>query len=899
VKTKIFYVAMALVMVLSLVGVAAGVAAPGQPVKAATTTWYVDDNCVYDPGNGTEVDPFCLIQAAINAANPGDTVVVNPGKYVENLTIEHSLTLRSSTGDWRDVDLDEPPGDGITISGPGHVTVQGLEIHGFEDGIHIDDIQHGGSVSIVDCFIHSNFLSGIWGDTLDGLLHIDGCIISQNGGGPTGVHLEDVGSETTGGTVVVTDSVIGAWYDLGEATMWSGNGGDGIKVENIWPMSTVTIGDGGHSGWMFSEENIGPDNVIAWNEGDGIDIGYLNGTLNIAGNAIGGWDFGMEVSGRVGGNEWDGIEITSTSPGSSAVIRDNAISENGFDSDGIEIEYVDGSLDILDNIIGAWVCYEYDGGEPVADETFAGNHHNGIKLSDVDGTVLIDGNKIAGNGGGGSDGIYIGAIETEDEYNPSTGEWVLLRGSVTISNNDVGEWTDAEEETLWGNADDGIDISDVGGGCTLAIGPNNDIVDNGDCGIELFAAEAAADVTIFDNTLMRNGTGHVGIMLFECYDVTVDGNTISQHETGIALWGESAGNAIINNTITNNMGDSEEYGRGIEVGNNAHHNGIVGNLIADNGDGIYVHGDRNDILCNVITGNDVADTGVHFCWDADDNVLNHNNIVDNGDIATGSYGVFNNNPDETLDARWNWWGHSSGPYNGGTNPDGEGDPVGSYIDYSGWATSAFGYGPTPGDYDTASPDILTAVAMPDMISLYTAIEEWTEEWWLSPFFEFEEEFGFTPGPGESNYLVETTDIDEDGAQPRGIRYVTLDLEGAVAQLLGVQSLWQVEPPEWIVHPVDRAQWLEQWHMYAGIVEDWGRMQFEEGCPRPVWFKEAAFRFTLAYVYWMYFDWGAGYSKLFEMMEPGEVQIGVTVEDWTGNIRTGQIDLAIVDVALPM
>lgn len=903
-KTKIFYVAMALVMVLSLVGVAAGVAAPSPPVQAATTTWYVDNHNCPGSGNGTEGNPFCTIQEGIDAASHGDIVVVSESEfdYGEELVIDHkSLTLRSSTGDWRDVRLHPDVGGyGITISGHGYVTVEGFDIFGFQDGVHINSIEHGGSVTIKDCFIHDNSGAGIWGDNIDGLLRIDGCIISQNGWDLTGVHLEDVGSPTTGGTVIITDSVIGYWWDVEETADYGGNRGDGIKVEHIWPMSTVTIGEGGHGGWMFSQDNTGPDNVIAGNTGDGIDVEYLDGSLTIAGNAIGGWDF--DVSGSMGssrayGNHWDGIEVYSTRPGSSAVICDNAISENGVDSDGIEMEYVDGSVDIRNNIIGAWTYYEYDGGEP-AEAEFTGNHHNGIKLDNVDGTVLIDSNEIAENGAGGSDGIYIESIEAGEEQYPVTDEWVFLRGSVTISNNDIGEWTDAEDETYGGNYDDGIEIDAVMGG-TLSIGDNNGIVNNGVHGIYLSNVFGAADVTIFDNTIERNGTGYVGIALHDCHDVTVDGNTISQHETGIALWCESAFNAIINNDITNNMGDSGEYGVGIQVSGDSHHNGIVGNRIADNGDGIMVWGWQNDILCNVITGN-LAGTGglrcgVHFVSDAHDNVLNHNNIVGNGDIA-GSYGVFNENSMEMVDARWNWWGHASGPYHGGTNPGGAGDSVGSYVDYEPWATSPFGYDGTPGDYDTTSPDILTAIAMPDLISLYTAIEEWTGEWW---HFAYEEEFGFTPGPGESTYLVETTDIDEDGAKPRGIRYVTLDLEDAVAQFLGVQNLSQVEPPEWVVEPEERAHWLESWHHYLSLVNMWERMDFDEGCPRPVWFKEAAFQFRLKYLYWLYFDWSAGYSKLFEMMEPGEFQVGVTVEDWAGNTRSGHIDLAVVDVALPL
>lgn len=114
-------------------------------VSAATIT--VDDS-----GSGDHT----IIQAAINAANDSDTILVYPGIYTENVDVNKELTIKSQTGNPDDTVVQaNVSNDHVFNVTSNNVTIKGFNISGANDakvaGIYLDEAN--------TCTIANNSLS--------------------------------------------------------------------------------------------------------------------------------------------------------------------------------------------------------------------------------------------------------------------------------------------------------------------------------------------------------------------------------------------------------------------------------------------------------------------------------------------------------------------------------------------------------------------------------------------------------------------------------------------------------------------------------------------------------------------------------------------------------------------
>ncbi|MFO7773176.1 MAG: right-handed parallel beta-helix repeat-containing protein [Dehalococcoidia bacterium] len=440
----------------------------------------------------------------------------------------------------------------------------------------------------------------------------------------------------------------------------------------IWGEANVTVQGFEITGGMYGIHITEVDSIVYIldcfihdNADHGIRVEGDGDLLHIAGNIIsqnGGsgidmaeaWGSVNIVDNAIGawlqddiefdGNSHHGIHIGEVSADDSINIEGNAISENGQDgiNSGVGVSAIYGDVQIVDNIIGAWTCYSGDYGHTGDPERYHGNGGKGIHIYQVGETGAVT---IEGN-----------AISENSLGDPATGICIhFIDGSVGIAGNNIGAWEDDYGATYFGNWGEGIWISGVRPNAALTIGPDNSIKGNSGHGIDILWGSAEASIEIHNNLVHQNGPWVCG--------------------TGIKLGsGGVCGAMVRDNIITNNH-------KGIYLDANSKQNVIRDNEIRDNAHGVWVEGDDNHILYNDILNNQAAESGVHLTITAEGNVINCNNIEGNS-----PYGVYNENSEDTVDATQNWWGHFSGPSGEG---DGSGDAVSTYVNYSGWLPAEF------------------------------------------------------------------------------------------------------------------------------------------------------------------------------------------------------------------
>ncbi len=91
-------------------------------------------------------DGYETIQAAVEAASHGDTIIVRDGMYIENIEVNKSLTIRSENGPESTIVRVENPGYDVFSVTADYVTISGFTVEGttgwFGAGISLDNADY-------------------------------------------------------------------------------------------------------------------------------------------------------------------------------------------------------------------------------------------------------------------------------------------------------------------------------------------------------------------------------------------------------------------------------------------------------------------------------------------------------------------------------------------------------------------------------------------------------------------------------------------------------------------------------------------------------------------------------------------------------------------------------------
>jgi hypothetical protein len=134
---------------------------------------------------------FTTIAAAVEAANPGDTVSVRAGNYINDfLDFNKDLTLQADGGQVVMTATTSPPDGKAMITESGNVTISGFDVSGVtvpdQNGAAVR--YQGGNLTIANSYFHGNQDGLLGAPDPTGSITVDHSEFGFNGGGTGNTH---------------------------------------------------------------------------------------------------------------------------------------------------------------------------------------------------------------------------------------------------------------------------------------------------------------------------------------------------------------------------------------------------------------------------------------------------------------------------------------------------------------------------------------------------------------------------------------------------------------------------------------------------------------------------------------------------------------------------------------
>jgi parallel beta-helix repeat protein len=574
---------------------------------------------------------FSKIQEALNAAEPGDVILIAGGDYPENLLITKSVTLQGAGRDFVSI-----VGDGtvptVVISKAQNVVISGVTITNGRTGIEMAD----SSLTLSDAVLKRNIRRGLSAERSVVEIKDSEVLETQpdaEGFQGSGIRIGDHSKVTITNVTVTGNARVGiAVGDSSEATI------TGSKVLDTMPNASGAFGYGIEIA-VNSKATI-RENTVSGNTGVGISVIERSEAV-IESNQI--TDQKPDGSGIRG----YGIAVQL---GSKAEIRNNTLTRNTdvaiYATERAEVliegNQISDTQPMTFGFRGWGIRVGFLSKGTVINNTLTNNSGVGIYITDNT-EALVENNTITGMksapGSPYASGIEfnykVKGVITNNKLDNNAVYYTIAvfdcPDEVKVTNNKISNGKPSTD----GFGSRGIQVEDS----QLVTVSGNEIKDMGQIGIRFLRARGqianntvlrATIVGIFvtdskgtiekngvisETQLAPDGTFGVGIQVENNSDFSITENNVTQNRRGIVVTGQNALARIDKNIIDrNNVRGSGTGAIGVLVMNRAQAE-VTNNQITNNGTGIFTDQTGQVTKCtgNTFSGNQLNTQGNVRC----------------------------------------------------------------------------------------------------------------------------------------------------------------------------------------------------------------------------------------------------------------------------------------------